>query len=149
MKKVVKQFEDTLQDIQKIKDVQESQLNDPISDGKWSIREIIGHLYYWDKFNLEKMVPVMADGANLPQFPDHDQHNEEAITYLKDHSVEAIIDTFIETRKALIERISLVEEDARFTIGSGKRQFSVESFLKIFVEHDIHHLQQIHEKLNP
>lgn len=148
MKKVLKQFEDTLEVIQKLKEVQESQLRDPISKGKWSIREIIGHLYYWDKYNLEKMVPAMTNGANLPQFPNHDQHNEEAVTYLIDYSVEAIIDAFIETRKELIESISKVGEDVRFKIGNGKREFSGESFIKIFVKHDIHHLQQINEKLS-
>lgn len=145
---MVKQFEGTIDDIQKLKDVQESQLNEPIAKGKWSIREIVGHLYYWDKYNLEIMIPKMTDGANLPPFPDHDQHNEEAISYLSGQSVDSIIDAFIETRKELIENISKVGESVRFTIGKGKRRFSSESFIKIFVKHDIHHLQQINEKLN-
>ncbi|KGR77982.1 DinB family protein [Ureibacillus manganicus] len=148
MKKVFKQFEDTLHEIQKLKEVKESQLVDPISEGKWSIREIIGHLYYWDKYILENMVPAMFNGANLPQFPDHDQHNKEAISYLIDYSVDEIIDAFTETRKELIESTLIVVEDVRFTIGSGNRQFSVESFIKMFVEHDIHHLKQIKEKLS-
>ena len=108
MKKILKQFEDILDPIQKLKDVQESKLKEPISEGKWSIREIVGHLYYWDKYNLEIMVPVMVNGANLPQFPNHDQHNKKAISYLRDHSAESIIDAFIETRKELIERISKI-----------------------------------------
>ncbi|MDO6447922.1 DinB family protein [Oceanobacillus profundus] len=148
MKKILKQFEDTLDPIQKLKDVQESKLKEPISEGKWSIREIVGHLYYWDKYNLEIMVPVMVNGANLPQFPNHDQHNKKAISYLRDHSAESIIDAFIETRKELIERISKIGEDVRFTIGKDKRQFSVESFIKIFIKHDIHHFKQINGKLN-
>ncbi|WP_010094517.1 DinB family protein [Ornithinibacillus scapharcae] len=147
MKKVLKQLEDTLDVIRKLKDVHKSLLKEPISEGKWSIREIIGHLYYWDKYNLEKMVPEMTNGANLPEFPDHDQYNEEAISYLRDSSVEAILDAFLETREELIKSISKVGEDVRFTIGNGKRQFSSESFVKIFVKHDIHHLQQIKEKL--
>ena len=88
----------------------------------------------------------MVSGANLPQFPDHGQYNKESILSLTDNSVEYIIDAFIETRKELIENISKVEEDVRFTIGKGKRQFSSESFIKMFLEHDIHHLQQINRK---
>lgn len=148
MKKILMEFEETIDAIKKLKDVQESKLNEPISKGKWSIREIVGHLYYWDKYNLEKMVPIMANGVNLPQFPNHDQHNKEAILYLRDKTVESIIDAFIETRKELIDSISEIEEDVRFTIGKGKRQFSGESFIKIFLKHDIHHLQQINGKLN-
>ncbi|MEI3606571.1 DinB family protein [Pseudogracilibacillus sp. SE30717A] len=148
MKKILMEFEETIDAIKKLKDVQESKLNEPISKGKWSIREIVGHLYYWDKYNLEKMVPIMANGVNLPQFSNHDQHNKEAILYLRDKTVESIIDAFIETRKELIDSISEIEEDVRFTIGKGKRQFSGESFIKIFLKHDIHHLQQINGKLN-
>ncbi|MBW8348584.1 DinB family protein [Bacillus sp. IITD106] len=148
MKKVLKQFEETIDVILTLKQVQESLLLEPIREGKWSIREIVGHLYYWDKYNLEKMLPEMADGANLPPFPDHDEYNEEAISYLKDQPIESIINSFIATRKELIRSISNIGEDVRFTIGKGKRQLSVESFIKIFLKHDIHHLQQINEKLN-
>ncbi|MDN4608784.1 DinB family protein [Sporosarcina highlanderae] len=148
MNKILKEFEETIDAIKKLKDVHESKLNDPISKGKWSIREIVGHLYYWDKYNLEKMVPIMANGVNLPQFPNHDQHNQEALSYLRDRTVESIVDAFIETRKELIDSISKIEEDVRFTIGKGKRQFSGKSFIKIFLDHDKHHLQQINGKLN-
>ncbi|MFJ7973766.1 DinB family protein [Psychrobacillus sp. NPDC096389] len=148
MKKILKEFEETLDAIKKLKDVNEDKLIEPISEEKWSIREIVGHLFYWDKYNLEKMVPLMVSGANLPQFPDHDQYNKESILYLKDNTVESIIDAFIETRKELIENISKVEEDIRFTIGKGKRQFSSESFIKMFLEHDVHHLQQINRIIN-
>lgn len=148
MKKVLKEFEETLDTVMKLKEVNEDTLIEPISEGKWSIRDIVGHLFYWDKYNLEKMVPLMVSGANLPHFPDHDQYNKESILSLKDSSVESIIDAFIETRKELIGNISKVEEDVRFTIGKGKRQFSSESFIKMFLEHDIHHLQQINREIN-
>lgn len=148
MNKTLDQFEKTINAISNLKDVQSSLLLEPISKGKWSIREIVGHLYYWDKYNLEKMVPLMENGAKLPEYPDDDKYNEEAIFYLKNYSVEAIIDLFIETRKELIEITSKVGEDVRFTIGNGKREFSAEHIINIFLKHDIHHLQQINEKLN-
>jgi len=148
MNKPLKQFKQTADEILKLRDIQEYRLLEPINVGKWSIREIVGHLYYWDKFNLEKMVSKMVDGGNLPPFPNHDKHNEEAISYLKDYSVESIINTFVKTRKELINSISEVGNEVRFTIGKGKRKFSTESFIKIFVEHDIHHLKQINKKLS-
>ncbi|MFD2045270.1 DinB family protein [Ornithinibacillus salinisoli] len=147
MKKTFRQFEKTIEEILKLKDASETELGKPISKGKWSIREIVGHLLYWDKYNLEKMVPLMAEGANLPEFPDHDEHNREAITFLKDYSVEKIIDHFAMTRRDLLKSITNLDGDIRFTIGGGKRKFSVESFIKIFLEHDIHHLKQINNLL--
>ncbi len=148
MDKTLNQFKQTIDEILKLKDVQEDQLLEPISLGKWSIREIVGHLYYWDKFNLEKMVPKMANETSLPPFPDHDRYNEKAISYLEGQSVESIINAFVKTRMELINNISEVSDNVRFTIGKGKRKFSAESFIKIFVEHDIHHLKQINKKLS-
>ncbi len=130
-----------------LKEISEERLCEPIKEGKWSIIQIVGHLYYWDKFNLEKMIPYMADGVDLPKFPDHDQHNEEAMSFIKEYSAESLIESFIITRKELNERISRVGKDVRFTIGGGKRKFSGESFIKIFIKHDSHHLKQINEKL--
>ncbi len=148
MNKTLNQFGMTIDEALKLKETSTSKLCEPISEGKWSTREIVGHLYYWDKFNLEKMVPVMAHDTDLPKFPDHDQLNEEAITFLEDYSVENIIDNFVVTRKELIEKISSLDKDIRFTIGGSKRKFSGDTFMKIFVKHDAHHLKQISEKLH-
>ncbi|MFC4403829.1 DinB family protein [Gracilibacillus xinjiangensis] len=148
MNKTFNQFSKTIDEVLKLKETSRTKLCEAIREGKWSIREIVGHLYYWDKFNLEKMVPLMVQDADLPKFPDHDQHNEEAVTFLKDYSVETIIDNFVVTRKELTERISSLDGDVRFTIGGGKRKFSGESFVKIFIKHDAHHLKQINEKLH-
>jgi uncharacterized damage-inducible protein DinB len=133
--------------IWELKETDETKLSEPVKEGKWSIRQIVGHLYYWDKFNLGRMVPHMNDGADLPAFPDHDMHNEEAMSFITDHSTEDLIDSFVTTRKELAERISGVGKDVRFTIGGGKRKLSAESFIKIFLKHDEHHLRQINQKL--
>lgn len=148
MNKTLNQFSKTMEEILILKEVEESKLKEPIRSGKWSIREIIGHLYYWDKFNLEEMVPKMSDGVRLPEFPDHDLHNEEGIHYLRDRSVGNIIDLFVETRRQLVESLAAIPEDTRFFIGKGKRQYSRESFTTIFLKHDKHHVKQINEKLN-
>ncbi|WP_368504992.1 DinB family protein [Alkalihalophilus sp. As8PL] len=148
MNKTLTQLGETVTVIANLKDQEDSQLLDPIKQGKWSIREIVAHLYYWDQFNLESMVPYMNDGANLSPFPDHDSHNEEAINDVHGQSLHAIIDQFIDTRAKLVKNLESVEEDVRFTIGEGKRKFSAESFAKIFLKHDIHHLKQIEEKLS-
>ncbi|MED4174567.1 DinB family protein [Halalkalibacterium halodurans] len=146
MRETLSQFEKNIDEILALKEIDDTVLCKPLSEGKWSIREIVGHLYYWDKFILEKMVPLMGEGGNLPGFPEHDQHNEDAILFLKEYSVESIIDHFVATRKELTREMKNLAEDIRFTIGGGKRQFSGESFLKIFLKHDAHHIKQMKEK---
>ncbi|PAE19088.1 DinB family protein [Robertmurraya siralis] len=148
MKEIFRKFEDTAAEILKLNEKSEAVLCDPIYEGKWSIRDIVGHLYYWDKFILEKLVPLMADGADLPPFPEHDKYNAEALAYLKNDSVATIIEQFIETRKQLTKQLAAVDNGIQFTIGGRKKKFSGESFTKMFLMHDEHHLKQITEKLH-
>ncbi|MBD7969595.1 DinB family protein [Paenibacillus gallinarum] len=142
-------YEKIIEELVKYKEIDDRQFLEPISESKWSIREIIGHLLYWDKFILERHVPFMNDGGKLSAFPDHDSHNKEAIEYISVfETTRSLIDEFVLNRKLLIEKISEIESSAKFTIGKGKRQFTVDKYLKIFIEHDIHHLKQINDQLN-
>ncbi|WP_042163105.1 DinB family protein [Paenibacillus gorillae] len=147
--KAILSYQVTTAEIARLREIEASKMLGPIKEGKWSIREIIGHLYYWDKFMLEQHIPYMEHGANLIAFPDHDAHNYEGIQYISSfNNVVALIDEFVTTRNRLFEAINIVNNDIRFTIGSGKRQFSIESYIRIFAQHDIHHLEQIRSKLS-
>lgn len=143
MSKVFTEYGKTINEVSKLKEADEQSLVTPIKKNTWSIREIIGHMYYWDDYNLHNMVSQMYHGANLPAFPGHDAQNEEAIQSLEGQSVYQIIDLFIERREELLDAVRKVDKQDRFTIGNGKRAFSAESFVKIFVKHDAHHLKQI------
>ncbi|TSB47962.1 DinB family protein [Alkalicoccobacillus porphyridii] len=143
MKKIVEQYSQTISEISILKQMDEILLITSIKEGSWSIREIIAHLYGWDDYNLKHMIGSMAPGANLPAFPDHDAQNERAVESLKNKTVYEIIDLFTDRRKECVDAILKVEPKTRFTIGGGKRAFSAESFIKIFVKHDAHHLGQI------
>lgn len=111
---------------------------------KWSIREIIGHIYYWDKYLLDVMVPEMFEGAALPVFPDHDIYNEKAMKHIiKFTSTKELLNEFSLTRDSLLHKIEALPEDTTFTIGKGKKSFSPDTFIAMFVEHDDHHIKQI------
>lgn len=126
----------------------EKLLTEPVEANKWSIREIVGHLFYWDKFNLEVMVPKMADGAVLPPFPDLDAHNAEGIQYInKFSSAEEVIDAFIETRKEFAAKMDSLHPEMSFQIEGESVSFTPASFADIFIEHDQHHLRQMHRFL--
>ncbi len=137
-----------IQKVESIRSENNEVLQDPIKEEKWSIREIIGHLYGWDIYNAEEMVPLMKREETLPEFPEHDLFNAQVIQGLDGFSVEEIIAMFIDERRKLVERLENVDPNARFTIGSGKRRFSAESFASIFVKHDNHHLKQIQQKIS-
>ncbi|SDT50692.1 DinB superfamily protein [Paenibacillaceae bacterium GAS479] len=114
----------------------------PISTGKWSLREILAHLMYWDKNSLEMMVPSMSEGAQL-FFVDIEKHNQEAAVFAQSyHSLDALIDDLVKTRKQLL--ILLVEkynDTMKFTIDNDN--YSFKKFVNVFIHHDEHHKKQI------
>ncbi|MCT8138316.1 DinB family protein [Anaerobacillus sp. CMMVII] len=141
-------YKKTIEYLLTLKGVPQETLLIPIHADKWSVREIIGHLFYWDKFILEQMVPKICKEAKLPPFPDHDEYNTKAINYItKFQTTSDLIDEFASTRETLCNKIASVSPEFKFTIGKGKRQFTTDSFLKMFVKHDVHHLKQIQEFL--
>ncbi|WP_010650351.1 DinB family protein [Oceanobacillus massiliensis] len=144
----INQLENITEEFLGLKSCSVKVLTEPISEGKWAIREIVGHLFYWDKFNLDKMIPLMADGAVLPPFPNHDLHNEEAVAYLtKYEKVSEIIDDFVKKRKQLVKELKELDNGIQFQIENEPNLFSAEKFAELFLEHDIHHLNQIKKKL--
>ncbi|TMW71407.1 DinB family protein [Alteribacter natronophilus] len=148
MKSTFDQFEQAAEPIESLMaEGSHDGLYEPIAEGKWSIREIVGHMYMWDRFLLENMVPHMEDGGVLPAFPDHDRFNREAINGLEGVSVEEIVSMFVKTREKLVQELKGMDPAIRFTIGKGKRRFSPESFVKMFIKHDRHHIMQIEKKL--
>ncbi|MFC6233168.1 DinB family protein [Paenibacillus allorhizosphaerae] len=126
----------------------ERQSKKPINEGKWSVKEVIGHLFYWDKFILEKHAPFMNQGAVLISFPTMTNIIVRLFNTSVLNTTSSLIDEFVENRRQLIETMSGIDSDVKFTIGSGKRQFTVEKYLNIFIDHDNHHLKQIKERLS-
>ncbi|NQX58016.1 DinB family protein [Paenibacillus qinlingensis] len=145
----VRNYGKIIEELARFKELDEPRFLEPISEGKWSAKEIIGHLFYWDKFILEKHFPSMNQGAVLISFPDHDEHNSEAIQYISAYQTTgSLIEDFVEKRRLLIEMMSGIESDVIFTIGSENHQFTVATYLNIFIDHDNHHLNQIKVRLS-
>ncbi|KMK78112.1 DinB family protein [Alkalihalobacillus pseudalcaliphilus] len=148
MNKTFKHFKEMITEVLPLKEEQAERLEAPIKEGKWSIREIVAHLYGWDQFNLDTMVPNMENQASLSVFPDHDSFNEKTLRSVENKSSYELIEMFMATREELVNALTKIEPSARFHIGEGKRAFSAESFTKIFVKHDAHHIKQIKDKLS-
>jgi uncharacterized damage-inducible protein DinB len=140
-------YENAIPEVLKLKEIPDSSLLKPIQEGKWSVRDIIGHLFYWDKFILDHLVPHITNNAILHSLPDPKLLNQEAIKYIERYnSVISLIDEFSQTRKQVIEKMSCIENNIKFTIGTNN--FSKDSFITIFTEHDAHHLKQIWDNLS-
>lgn len=141
MSKIIKEFEEFYYYVDSI---DEELLLLPIADGKWTVKEVISHLINWDKYSIERMVPYMEDKAKLPEFIDHDTHNLVAVEMAKNyHDSSALKNDFRETRQTLVSKLKDIESNISFTIGKGKRKYSIDSYVKIFIHHDKEHQKQI------
>jgi len=146
--KMLNQFAEFIVYVESLKSkfTQDAWLN-PIAPGKWTLKELICHLWNWDVYSIEKMIPLIKDGAQLPAFVNFDSYNNVAIEKAKlFNDFESLINQFVETRREMIKKIEeIYDPSILFTIGKGKMQISIDSYVKIFVHHDDHHKKQIEE----
>lgn len=140
--KVLNQFSDFLLWVENLKENTQDLWLKPISTGKWSLREILTHIMYWDRNSLEMMVPNMAEGAKL-FFVDIEKHNQEAAVFAQSYnSLDVLIDDLVMTRKQLIGLLEEKYNDAtKFTIDN--RNYTYKKFVNVFIHHDEHHKKQI------
>lgn len=140
--KVLNEFSDSLHWVENLRETAQDLWLKPISTGKWSLREILTHIMYWDKNSLEVMVPNMSEGAQL-FFVDIEQHNQEAAGIAQSYnSLDALIDDLMMTRKQLLDLLEEKYNDAtNFTIDN--ENYTYKKFVDIFIHHDEHHKQQM------
>lgn len=117
----------------------------PVASGKWMVKDVIAHLWHWDDYTLNVMLPQMQDEALLPEFPDHDEHNAAAIELGKRfQDQDALVSAFAVSRSLLVKRFRNIDQPhMQFKIGLDDRPYSLERYLHIFAQHDEHHRKQI------
>lgn len=139
----VDSLQNMLSFVEKLQSYDEKTLTVLIKPGKWSIREIIGHLYYWDSYLMESMIPRVAKDAALPPFPNHAVFNRAAIASLEGRRVSRMLEGFITARKLLIEQISSIDNQVTFKVRGSEETFTTKKFVDMFSKHDKHHQEQI------
>jgi uncharacterized damage-inducible protein DinB len=141
----IQEFRAFIPYIEDLRALEESVWQQPIAPGKWTLKELVCHLWNWDRFSVDVMVPLMTHGASLPAFVDIEEHNQTARELAKSfNSASELIDAFVQTRTALTEEITKkYDSQVRFTIGGFKRKYSIDSYIEIFTHHDEQHKAQI------
>jgi len=144
----VEQFQSFIPYIEELKNYPDSFWEQPIAPGKWTLKELVCHLWNWDRYSADVMVPNMSHGALLPAFVDIEAHNAEARVLAQSFaSAAALVEAFVLTRTKLIRLITAkYDSQARFTIGGGKRKYSFDSYIEIFTHHDEQHKEQIENR---
>lgn len=143
--RVLKQSGAFIHELKPLEKLPEQVWGAPLSPTKWSLKEMVCHLWKWDQYLLEEMIPKIKDGAELPAFTDIEPYNQQARKAAQAFETgKSLLQVFEQTRKALVESIEAIyDPNLRFTVIGEEGQFSLDSFLMIFVHHDEHHKKQL------
>ncbi|MCR8635686.1 DinB family protein [Paenibacillus radicis (ex Xue et al. 2023)] len=139
-----------------LKDIQVDAWNEPISIGKASIAEIIGHLINWDQYLLTNVVPTVKEDGKI-MFPEFDSFNRKGYAYARQISRNQLIADFASTRKQLVAVLLELPAEVinRPTTANGASHcphtgepYSLLYIIQEFTEHDEHHRKQIHNYIH-
>ncbi|WP_308639230.1 DinB family protein [Paenibacillus silvisoli] len=118
----------------------------PLKPGKWPTCAVIGHIMLWDKHFLQEAIRPIAEGKPLTLVDtEFNAFNREAAAYAESISQQQLLDECAAVREELFDLLTALSEDkwtASYFDADG-RPFAIEEYLKDFVSHDRHHLEEI------
>jgi len=142
--KILEHHKNFIEFVQSLEKLDEQVLRTPITEGKWSIIQIVGHFQPWDEFLLEKRLPFIFSESTLPAAPNSFELNAEAAQLAEEHSVSVTLNNLISTRVKLLSRINtLPEENWSVKFKINQKTLTLETYLLGLIQHDLHHLNQI------
>ncbi|MDP4169888.1 MAG: DinB family protein, partial [Bacillota bacterium] len=113
------------------------------------IAAVVTHLLFWDRYSFSERFPFFQEGASLTPFPDFQKVNDEAANYAHSGiSKNEIINELLIVREQYIKLLNeLTEEQLEISFTIGSHLLTIRDYFKDFVEHDLHHKQQIEKAL--
>ncbi|WP_169082008.1 GNAT family N-acetyltransferase [Paenibacillus sp. PL91] len=125
--------------------------NQSVAAGKWSVREVVAHIWRWDDYFYEEAIAKAAEGMPLTvKHLDYDQFNENAKAYGKTTSIAELTHQAVQSRKRIIDtigKLSNEQYDASYIDADG-HPFQMSQYMNDFIWHDQHHIQPIKRLLH-
>lgn len=132
---------ETIERLKKLDDQQA--LLKPIATGKWSVLDILCHIWLWDEYILKEMLPKIRTGE-AAYFPGHESVNSQVRFYTESKEPAELLQTLIDTRFRLIAGFEAYLDTGVASFAVGTKVCSPTSFLDSYiVKHDLHHIRQI------
>jgi hypothetical protein len=127
-----------------------SLLESPLSENKWTIKEVLAHLFRWDIFLIEIGIPSIENNKMI-SFPEHHQFNAESAVLSQEMSNADVIKQTINKRKELLQVLnnSMIPLDTAISINGQTHdtatniRFTLDYLMHDFSSHDAHHIKQI------
>jgi DinB superfamily len=144
MQNVIEEFERTVNEAyDELAKISDAESGEPLSDGKWSRKELIGHLIDSASNNHQRF--VRAQLAESHSFPGYEQQSWVARQGYKNESWEDLALLWKSYNRHLLHVLSCMPEDklsVSCTVGNGD-PVTLGFIVEDYVKHLKHHLDQI------
>ncbi|MGZ9583705.1 DinB family protein [Paenibacillus marinisediminis] len=143
---MIEEFKSFIPFVIALDDLDESLWNSPLSEGKWTLKDVICHIMLWDKYFYEEAIAKIKRGEPLTvRHLNFNEFNANAVEYAMTQSKKSILDQFVEYRSKIINDISELSEEEYIKeyVDGDKKKFSIRKYLRGFIPHDKHHKKQI------
>lgn len=148
---VIQEYQKFTSFVESLRTLSEENWTTPIAENKWSVRDIIGHIMFWDKyFQEEAIMKIKTNQSVTVEDVNIDEFNQMATEFVKTLDKDEIINQTVQYRHEMIETLKALPEEKFFNnyIDSSGNNFSINNFLEEFIPHDDHHKRQIEEFLH-
>ncbi|WP_162297918.1 DinB family protein [Halalkalibacillus sediminis] len=142
---VLQHNERTLEYVDALDKLTNEEWNSPMSEGKWSVGEVIAHFKPWDELVMEKRVPYFFSDEPFPDKGfETDERNKEAAKFARENRQEEVIERFKDHRKRFIDTLNqLDEDDFDKEIQIRDEKITIYDYFEFMIRHDDHHFKQI------
>ena len=128
-----------------VKSIPEEKGNYAYAKGKWSIKEVLGHITDSERiFAYRALCIARGEEKSLPGFEQDDYVREGNFN---NRTLASLIDEFMQLRKSNIDLFTSFSEDALNRRGlANNYEVTVRAFLFIIAGHEFHHINILKEK---
>jgi uncharacterized damage-inducible protein DinB len=128
-----------------IKDLTEQQAHFSYGVGKWSIKEVIGHIADTERIMGYRLLSfARGEKAELPGYDDNDYVRNASFNGL---SLQDLLENFQITRKSTLQLIKSLPSEAFLRRGKANgSEVSVRALVYIIAGHELHHRNLIKER---
>jgi len=133
------------QHLSQVADWSEAQLNYRYAPGKWTIKEVLGHIIDTERIMAYRALRfARRDTTELPGF-DQDRYVENAFTQKRD--IRDILNEYSAVRRSSIELFRSFDEETLTLAGiANQKRLTVRALGYTIAGHEAHHWQVIHER---
>lgn len=123
-----------------VEGLSDEQLSEPMGEGKWSIKDTLGHLAAWEGETVKAFEQkARGERPTIGDITDYHGWNEVESGKRKEWSADQIRQEFKSNRERLMEIVRQIPEDEK--IWAPER--ATARLLSGLIDHDKHHLESI------